>query len=132
MFWKQKYNVGHMRCMHARPHRRKDQLPLQSLLGFCSCKAFKSDENFFGTFSHLIWSNTGISITIPINRIDYDYFPFNSISVICPEIFSIISIISNNFNYLRFRNMSTSFGEKHCVVSDRKLPKRTSKEAVSC
>ena len=26
-----KYNVGHMRCMHARPHRRKDQLPLRSL-----------------------------------------------------------------------------------------------------
>ena len=25
------YNVGHMRCMHARPHRRKDQLPLRSL-----------------------------------------------------------------------------------------------------
>ena len=24
-------NVGHMRCMHARPHRRKDQLPLRSL-----------------------------------------------------------------------------------------------------
>ena len=22
------HNVGHMRCMHARPHRRKDQLPL--------------------------------------------------------------------------------------------------------
>ena len=26
-----KYHVGHMRCMHARPHRRKDQLPLRSL-----------------------------------------------------------------------------------------------------
>ena len=25
------HNVGHMRCMHARPHRRKDQLPLGSL-----------------------------------------------------------------------------------------------------
>ena len=25
------HNVGHMRCMHARPHRRKDQLPLRSL-----------------------------------------------------------------------------------------------------
>ena len=24
-------NVGHMRFMHARPHRRKDQLPLRSL-----------------------------------------------------------------------------------------------------
>ena len=24
-------NVGHIRCMHARPHRRKDQLPLRSL-----------------------------------------------------------------------------------------------------
>ena len=24
-------NAGHMRCMHARPHRRKDQLPLRSL-----------------------------------------------------------------------------------------------------
>ena len=31
-----------------------------------------------------------------------------TISVVCPEVFSIISIISNNFNYLRFRNMSTS------------------------
>ena len=25
------HNVGHMRCMHARPHRRKDQLPLRWL-----------------------------------------------------------------------------------------------------
>ena len=25
------HNVGHMRCMHARPHRLKDQLPLRSL-----------------------------------------------------------------------------------------------------
>ena len=25
------HNVGHMRCMHARPHRRKDQLTLRSL-----------------------------------------------------------------------------------------------------
>ena len=25
------HNVGHMRCMHAHPHRRKDQLPLRSL-----------------------------------------------------------------------------------------------------
>ena len=25
------HNVGHMRCMHARPHCRKDQLPLRSL-----------------------------------------------------------------------------------------------------
>ena len=25
------HNVGHMWCMHARPHRRKDQLPLRSL-----------------------------------------------------------------------------------------------------
>ena len=25
------HNVGHMRCMHARPHRRKEQLPLRSL-----------------------------------------------------------------------------------------------------
>ena len=25
------HNVGHMRCMHARPHRRKDQLPLRLL-----------------------------------------------------------------------------------------------------
>ena len=25
------HNVGHMLCMHARPHRRKDQLPLRSL-----------------------------------------------------------------------------------------------------
>ena len=25
------HNVGHMRCMHARPHRREDQLPLRSL-----------------------------------------------------------------------------------------------------
>ena len=25
------HNVGHMQCMHARPHRRKDQLPLRSL-----------------------------------------------------------------------------------------------------
>ena len=25
------HNVGHMRCMHARPHRRKDQLPQRSL-----------------------------------------------------------------------------------------------------
>ena len=24
-------NAGHMRCMHGRPHRRKDQLPLRSL-----------------------------------------------------------------------------------------------------
>ena len=24
-------NVGNIRCMHARPHRRKDQLPLRSL-----------------------------------------------------------------------------------------------------
>ena len=24
-------NVGHIRCMHARPHRRKDQLPLRPL-----------------------------------------------------------------------------------------------------
>ena len=24
-------NAWHMRCMHARPHRRKDQLPLRSL-----------------------------------------------------------------------------------------------------
>ena len=24
-------NVGHIRCMHARPHRRKDQLPQRSL-----------------------------------------------------------------------------------------------------
>ena len=24
-------DVGHIRCMHARPHRRKDQLPLRSL-----------------------------------------------------------------------------------------------------
>ena len=25
------HNVGHMLCMHARPHSRKDQLPLRSL-----------------------------------------------------------------------------------------------------
>ena len=25
------HNMGHMRCMHARPHRRKDQLPLRSI-----------------------------------------------------------------------------------------------------
>ena len=25
------HNVGHMRCMHARRHRRKDQLPLRWL-----------------------------------------------------------------------------------------------------
>ena len=30
-FCERKYNVGHIRCMHARPHRRKDQLPLRSL-----------------------------------------------------------------------------------------------------
>ena len=30
------HNVGHMRCMHARPHRRKDQLPLRSLRGLRS------------------------------------------------------------------------------------------------
>ena len=30
------HNVGHMRCMHARPHRCKDQLPLRSLRDFRS------------------------------------------------------------------------------------------------
>ena len=25
------HNVGHILCMHARPHRRENQLPLQSL-----------------------------------------------------------------------------------------------------
>ena len=25
------HNLGNMRCMHARPHRRKEQLPLRSL-----------------------------------------------------------------------------------------------------
>ena len=39
--WKY-HNVGYMRCMHARPHRRKDQLPLRSLRDLrsrclCSC-----------------------------------------------------------------------------------------------
>ena len=29
-------NVGHMLCMHARPHHRKDQLPLRSLRDLCS------------------------------------------------------------------------------------------------
>ena len=29
--------VGHIRCMHARPHRRKDQLPLRSLRDLRSC-----------------------------------------------------------------------------------------------
>ena len=29
-------DVWHIRCMHARPHRRKDQLPLQLLLDLCS------------------------------------------------------------------------------------------------
>ena len=30
-FWERKYNVGHIRCMHAHPHRRKDQIQLRSL-----------------------------------------------------------------------------------------------------
>ena len=30
------HNVRQMRCMHARPHRRKDQLPLRSLRDFRS------------------------------------------------------------------------------------------------
>ena len=29
-------NRGNIRCMHARPHRRKDQLPLRSLRDLCS------------------------------------------------------------------------------------------------
>ena len=30
-------NVGNMRCMHARPHRRKDQLPLRLIRDLRSC-----------------------------------------------------------------------------------------------
>ena len=33
------HNVGQMRCMHARPHRRKDQLPLRSLTEFVPARS---------------------------------------------------------------------------------------------
>ena len=34
------HNVGHMQCMHARPHRCKDQLPLRSLRDLRSRRGF--------------------------------------------------------------------------------------------